>query len=36
MSERIARELRKDFYSSVLSKDVEFFEENRTGDICKF
>lgn len=33
MSERIARELRKDFYESVINKDVEFFENNRTGDL---
>jgi ABC-type bacteriocin/lantibiotic exporter with double-glycine peptidase domain len=36
MSERIAQALRKDFYESVLNKDVEFFELNRTGDLCKF
>lgn len=35
MSERIARELRLDFYQSLLSKDVEFFESNRTGDLRK-
>jgi ABC-type bacteriocin/lantibiotic exporter with double-glycine peptidase domain len=36
MSERIAKNLRRDFYDSVLNKDVEFFEHNRTGDLCKF
>jgi len=36
MSERIARQLRYDFYDNVLNKDVTFFEENRTGDLRKF
>ena len=35
MSERIARELRNDFYETCINKDVEFFEENKTGEICK-
>lgn len=33
MSEKIAKELRYDYYSSVINKDVEFYEENRTGDL---
>jgi hypothetical protein len=35
MSEKIAVKLRKDFYDSVINKDVEFFENNRTGDLRK-
>ena len=33
MSERIAKNLRKDFYSSVLNKDTAFFDEKRTGEL---
>lgn len=33
MSERIARNLRRDFYNSIISKDVAFYDERRTGDL---
>lgn len=33
MSEEIATKLRLDLYSSILNKDIEFFENNRTGDL---
>lgn len=33
LSERIARNLRKDFFTSVLAKDIEFYDERRTGEI---
>ena len=33
LSERIARNLRKDFYDSLVSKDIEFFDSKRTGDL---
>ena len=33
LSERISRNLRKDFYSSIINKDVPFFDEKRTGDL---
>ena len=33
LSERIARNLRKDFYHSLVSKDIEFFDSSRTGDL---
>ena len=33
LSERIARNLRKDFYSAVINKDIGFFDERRTGDL---
>ena len=33
LSERIARNLRKDFYESLISKDIAFFDERRTGDL---
>jgi hypothetical protein len=35
MSERIARNLRKDFYESMINKDVAFYDERRTGDLSK-
>ena len=33
LSERIARNLRKDFYDNLMSKDIPFFDESRTGDL---
>ena len=36
LSERIARNLRRDFMTSILQKDIEFFDSKRTGDIGKF
>lgn len=33
MSERISRNLRLDFFESVINKDVAFFDERRTGDL---
>ena len=33
LSERISRNLRKDFYESVINKDIAFFDERRTGDL---
>lgn len=36
LSERIARNLRRDFMTSILQKDIEFFDVRRTGDIGKF
>ena len=35
LSERIARNLRKDFYESIINKDIAFFDANRTGDLGK-
>ena len=35
MSERIAKALRLDLYSSLINKDVEFFDSRKTGDLCK-
>lgn len=35
LSERISRKLRKDFYESLLSKDIAFYDERRTGDLSK-
>ena len=35
MSEKIARNIRKDFYESVINKDVAFYDERRTGDLSK-
>lgn len=36
MSERISRNLRGDFFESIINKDVAFFDERRTGDLCKY
>ena len=36
LSERIARNLRRDFYESIISKDIAFFDERRTGDLSKY
>ena len=33
LSERIARNLRKDFYENLVSKDIAFFDSKRTGDL---
>lgn len=33
LSERIARNLRKDFYEAIMYKDVAFFDASRTGDL---
>ena len=35
-SERLGASLRRKLFESVIYKDVAFFDENRTGDICKF
>ena len=36
LSERIARKLRKDFYDSLINKDIAFFDSKRTGDLSKW
>jgi hypothetical protein len=36
MSEKIALNLRGDLYTSLINKDVEFFDSKKTGDLCKF
>ena len=35
LSERIARNLRKDFFGSIVEKDIAFFDVNRTGELGK-
>lgn len=35
MSERIARSLRGDLYTSLIKKDVEFFDSKKTGELRK-
>lgn len=35
ISERISRNLRHDFFESIINKDVAFFDERRTGDLRK-
>ena len=36
ISERIAQNLRLDLYTSLINKDVEFFDSRKTGDLCKY
>ena len=36
MSEKIAKNIRKDFYESTINKDVAFYDERRTGDLSKY
>jgi len=36
MSERIAVNLRNDVYASIITKDIGFFDENRTGVLGKY
>ena len=36
LSERIARNLRKDYYTTIVEKDIAFFDDRRTGDISKY
>lgn len=33
LSERIARNVRKDFYDSIVDKDIAFYDVNRTGEL---
>lgn len=33
MGERIARNLRKDYFEKIVRKDIQFFDEKRTGDL---
>jgi len=33
MSERVARNLRDDFYTSIVNKDIAFFDERKSGDL---
>lgn len=33
ISERIAKNLRSDLYSSIVNKDVAFFDDRKTGDL---
>ena len=35
LSERIARNLRKDYFTSILEKDIQFYDERRTGELSK-
>lgn len=34
-SERIGRSLRAKLFEAIIKKDVSFYDDNRTGDICK-
>jgi len=33
MSERIAFNLRSDYFESILNKDIAFFDERKSGDL---
>jgi ABC-type bacteriocin/lantibiotic exporter with double-glycine peptidase domain len=33
MAERIARALRKDFFESIVAKDVAFYDVRKSGDL---
>ena len=33
MSERIAKNMRLNFYESMLRKDVAFYDDHKTGDL---
>lgn len=33
LAEKISRNLRRDFFHSIISKDIGFFDERRTGDL---
>ena len=33
MSDRIARNLRHDFYENMIRKDIGFYDDQRTGDL---
>jgi ABC-type multidrug transport system fused ATPase/permease subunit len=36
ISERLGNSLRKKLFSSLIYKDTAFYDESRTGDLCKF
>jgi len=33
LSERIAKNLKSDYYKEIINKDIAFFDERRTGDL---
>jgi ABC-type bacteriocin/lantibiotic exporter with double-glycine peptidase domain len=35
LSERVATEIRYDFYKSIITKDIPFFDRNKSGDLSK-
>jgi ABC-type bacteriocin/lantibiotic exporter with double-glycine peptidase domain len=35
MSEKIAKNLRYDYFNAVINKDISFFDEKKTGDLGK-
>lgn len=36
LSETIAKNLKRDYYESIVNKDVAFFDTKRTGDLSKY
>ena len=36
MSERVSKNIRTDYYTSVINQDVAFFDDRRTGDLRKY
>ena len=35
LSEKIAKNLKRDYYESIVNKDIAFFDTRRTGDLSK-
>ena len=35
LGERIVLSIRNDVFESIMKKDIEFFDKNKTGDLCK-
>ena len=33
LSEKIAKNLKKDYYESIVNKDIAFFDARRTGEL---
>ena len=36
LGEKIVLLLRTDLFNSIVSKDIEFFDNNRTGELCNY
>ena len=36
LSERVSRNLRKDYFEAILNMDIAFFDEKRTGELSKY
>ena len=36
LSEKIAKNLKRDYYESIVNKDIAFFDQRRTGELGKY